>query len=112
MYHNFHVSVEVNCVIVVSFAVIFTLMQTIWLNYVLLDSDYCSYVDVVYIMLWHSRTVRAALFVDKDFEPRQQESSDDEETIEKDEIEHKNVRFVALMDILFSLEQDAIYIIR
>jgi len=29
--------------------------------------------------------------VDKDFEPLQQESSDDEETIEKDEKEHKNV---------------------
>jgi len=29
--------------------------------------------------------------VDNDFEPQQQESSDDEETIEKDEHDHKNV---------------------
>jgi len=34
-----------------------------------------------------------SLRVDKDFEPVQQDSSDDEETIEKDEREHKNVRF-------------------
>ena len=38
-------------------------------------------------------TVKTALSVDKDFEPHQQESSDDEETIEKDEKEHKNVRY-------------------
>jgi len=33
------------------------------------------------------------LRVDNDFEPQQQDSSDDEETIEKDECEHKNVSF-------------------
>jgi len=33
------------------------------------------------------------LCADQDFEPVEQDSSDDEETIEKDEREHKNVRF-------------------
>jgi len=37
-------------------------------------------------------TCGAVSCVDNDFEPRQQDSSDDEETIEKDEREHKNVR--------------------
>jgi len=35
----------------------------------------------------------AVLCADKDFEPLQQDSSDDEETIEKDERDHKNVSF-------------------
>ena len=39
--------------------------------------------------------------VDKDFEPLQQDSSDDEETIEKDEREHKNVRFSVLLSICY-----------
>jgi len=41
----------------------------------------------------HSLTAGVVLCVDKDFEPLQQDSSDDEETIEKDEREHNNVRF-------------------
>jgi len=43
-----------------------------------------------------SLTFEAVLCVDNDFEPHHQDSSDDEETIEKDEREHKNVRSFSL----------------
>lgn len=39
--------------------------------------------------------MKNVLYVDEDFEPQQQDS-DDEETIEKDEREHKNVSFGVL----------------
>jgi len=38
---------------------------------------------------WYSD--RTVLCADKDFEPREQESSDDEETIDKDESDNKTV---------------------
>ena len=40
------------------------------------------------------------LRVDNDFEPQQQDSSDDEETIEKDECEHKNEDYSAELEAL------------